>query len=412
MFAKEIRINDLSSWLNDKMYDLTKNQLKDYLKLVPKYLAASVSSNTLRVLQETGVYIYIGYKCFKKAITVGDFTMYVSSIMNLTDTLNSICMNLISINRSGSYLDEYLSFLNIEESSDTNLGLCNEDSEETANDVPKENLCQEDTACTSETYEMPNNNNCIEFRNVWFKYPGQQDYTLRNMSLRINVNEKLAIVGDNGAGKSTMIKLLLGLYKPDKGQILLNSKDINEMDYEEYRKNFCAVFQDFQTLAFSVLDNITYGENNDHTIDDVNHILEDMNLLDKINSLPQGLDTSLSKLFDSNGLELSGGEQQKIALCNAIYRKAPIVILDEPTAMLSPAAEYELYEKFDQIVHKKTAVYISHRMSICRFCDHIAVFSNGEVVEYGNHNELMQLKQLYYQMYEAQAQYYVDLGKN
>jgi ABC-type multidrug transport system fused ATPase/permease subunit len=385
-YAKEVRIYNLSAWINNKLKELTKNLVKNYLSMVPSYFGVAVVSNTLRALQEGGVYLYIGYRCLKGSISIGDFTMYINAVMNLTQTLNSITNHIITINKSGLYLEEFISFLNL--SGETGRG--------------------EDTGGGKAGEESGHS---LEFKNVWFRYPGQEEYTLKDISITIRPNEKLAIVGDNGAGKTTFIKLLLRLYRPDRGEILLDGRNINEYGSQEYMRCFCAVFQDFQTLAFSVLENIAYDGADTCSLEEIRQILESMKLSEKISSLPHELHTLLSKLFDKEGLELSGGEQQKIALCNCIYRRAPVIILDEPTAMLSPAMEYELYDNFDQIVHKKTAVYISHRMSICRFCDNIAVFSGGRIVEYGSHFVLIRQNGLYTEMYNAQAQYYVDLKK-
>lgn len=385
-YAKEIRINNLSTWINDKLKELTKDLIKNYLSMVPSYFGVAVISNTIKALQEVGVYLYLGYKCLKGSISIGDFTMYINAVMNLTQTLNSITNNIITINKSGMYLEEFISFINLSSSS-------------------------YNSQLTSVIKDKEDTGHTIEFRNVWFRYPRQEEYILKDISIRIKTNEKLAIVGDNGAGKTTFIKLLLRLYHPDQGEILLDGKNIEEYSYSEYMRCFCAVFQDFQILAFSVLENIAYDSTELCSLDEIQQILNSMKLTDKISSLPHGIHTLLSKLFDSEGLELSGGEQQKIALCNSIYRKAPVIILDEPTAMLSPAIEYELYENFDHIVNKKTAIYISHRMSICRFCDNIAVFSKGQLIEYGNHTSLIRENGLYTQMYHAQAQFYVDLQK-
>jgi ATP-binding cassette subfamily B protein/ATP-binding cassette subfamily C protein len=224
------------------------------------------------------------------------------------------------------------------------------------------------------------------------------------VSLIIRSGEKLSIVGQNGAGKTTFIKLLCKLYEPQEGEIRINGVNIREYSREEYNRLLAVVFQDFKLFSFSVKENISFYHNSEER--KLYHALEKAGLKDRIDKLEQGIETSIYKNFDKEGVELSGGENQKMAIARAIYKDSPIVILDEPTAALDPYAEFEIYTRFNELVSNKTAIYISHRLSSCRFCDHIAVFDHGELVEYGTHKELEGKNGLYSKMWHTQAQYY------
>ena len=247
----------------------------------------------------------------------------------------------------------------------------------------------------------------VEFRNVSFRYPGSESWALKNVSIRFRVGRRLAIVGENGSGKTTFIKLLCRLYDPQEGEILLNGIDIRKYRYEEYMAIFSVVFQDFQLISQSLGSNVAGSMAYDEA--KVRKALLDAGFGPRLDTLPQGLNTLLYKDFGEEGIEVSGGEAQKIAIARALYKDAPFIILDEPTAALDPIAEAEIYEKFNEISGDKTAVYISHRLSSCKFCDEILVFQNGSIVQQGPHAVLLSQKDgLYAQLWKAQAQYYVQ----
>ncbi len=247
----------------------------------------------------------------------------------------------------------------------------------------------------------------VEFRDVSFRYPNTDHYALRHVNFRFKVGEKLAIVGMNGSGKTTFIKLLCRLYDPTEGEILLNGVDIRKYDYDEYLSIFSVVFQDFRLFSFRLGQNVAAGVAYDP--ERAASCLAKAGFSGRFDHMPEGLDTCLYKDFEKNGVEISGGEAQKIALARALYKNAPFIILDEPTAALDPIAEYEVYSKFDEIVGEKTAVYISHRLSSCRFCDTIAVFDKGQIVQKGAHEELVgDERGKYYELWHAQAQYYTE----
>lgn len=245
----------------------------------------------------------------------------------------------------------------------------------------------------------------FEFRNVSFAYPQQEDYILKNVNLTFNLKEKLAIVGMNGAGKTTIVKLLCRLYEPTEGEILLNGINIKKYDYAEYTRIFSVVFQDFALFSFELDENIAGSNQVDE--DKLNTVLQRIDMKDRVNSFR---DKTHSLLFKDtgDGVNVSGGEAQKLAIARALYKDAPFVILDEPTAALDPISEAEIYENFNTLVENKTTLYISHRMSSCKFCDRIVVMNQGEIAEEGTHEELLNNQKLYAKLWDAQAKYYMQ----
>lgn len=326
------------------------------------------------------VYIFIGLKAIAGAITIGSIVQYVGSINQFISGSSGILTSFNSIINNNMYLQLYIDFMNIK-------GAKYEGTLSVDKDVDKK-------------YE-------IEFKDVSFKYPGTEKYVIENVSLKINMGERLAIVGMNGSGKTTFIKLLCRLYDPNEGEILLNGVDIKEYSYDEYMSLFSVVFQDFKLFSFPLGQNVASSVNYDD--DSVVNALEDAGLGIRLSNLPKGLQTPLYKDFDEDGVEISGGEAQKIAIARSLYRDAPILILDEPTAALDPIAEFEIYSKFNEIVGTKTALYISHRLSSCRFCDEIVVFHEGQVIQKGKHKELLQSNDgKYHELWHSQAQYYTE----
>ncbi|MBR1762779.1 MAG: ABC transporter ATP-binding protein [Eubacterium sp.] len=246
----------------------------------------------------------------------------------------------------------------------------------------------------------------IEFNNVSFKYPKNDNYALKHINLKISNGEKLAVVGRNGSGKTTFIKLLCRLYDVDEGEILINGINIKEYTRDSLNNLYSVVFQDYKILSLTVADNISASDECDNA--KLYSALEKANIKARIEAMPQKEKTYLYKDLDKSGVEISGGEAQKLALARALYKDSPIVILDEPTAALDPIAENEIYSRFNSFVENKTAIYISHRLSSCAFCDRIAVFDNAELVETGTHNELISANGRYAELWNAQASYYLE----
>lgn len=243
----------------------------------------------------------------------------------------------------------------------------------------------------------------IEFHEVGFAYPGSREKILNNISCKIRLKDKMALVGENGAGKSTFIKLLCRLYDPTEGYITLNGVDIRKYDYREYLSLFSIVFQDFKLFAFPIGDNVAASKEWDG--EKLFKCLEQAGMKEWVQRKKAGLHTGLYTV-QKGGEDISGGEAQKLALARALYKNAPFVILDEPTAALDPLSEYEIYTRFDELVRDKTSIYISHRMSSCRFCDDIMVLRKGEIAERGSHDKLLKQEGLYANLWKAQAKYY------
>lgn len=246
----------------------------------------------------------------------------------------------------------------------------------------------------------------FEFHNVSFKYPASDEYVLKDINLKWRIGEKMALVGRNGSGKTTLIKLLCRLYDPADGEITLNGINICKYSLEEYMDLFSVVFQDSKLFSFSLAENVAASMNYDSQ-----RVIECVNrsgLSDRLKNMPQGIETCLYKDFDDKGVELSGGEAQKLELARAIYKGSPFVILDEPTAALDPIAENEIYIKFNEVIGTRTAIYISHRLSSCQFCDDIMVLDKGRLVEHGSHHELVAMGGIYSQMWQAQSEYYKE----
>lgn len=245
----------------------------------------------------------------------------------------------------------------------------------------------------------------IEFKNVSFKYPGSDYYALKNINLKIDNGTKLAIVGRNGSGKTTLVKLMCRFYDVTKGEILINGVNIKDYTQESIMQLYSVVFQDFKMFSLPLYQNLS--GNDSINIKKLSECLEQANIKARVEKLPNKEHTYLYKDIDENGVEISGGEAQKLALARALYKDAPIVVLDEPTAALDPLAENDMYSRFNSFVKGRTAIYISHRLSSCVFCDKIAVFQNSQLVEYGTHKSLLDKQGEYFELWNSQAKYYL-----
>lgn len=323
-------------------------------------------------------YLFVAIKAFLGAYGVGSVVQYVSVLTRLGDGIRDLMFMVSDNELYCTHLKKMYDYLDI------------------PNHMYQGSLTVE---------KREDNEYYIEFRNVSFKYPRTENYVLRNVNLKFKIGEKLAVVGMNGSGKTTFIKLLCRLYDPTEGEILLNNVDIRKYDYKEYMSIFSVVFQDFKLFSFGLGQNVAASF--DYNEELAKKCLEKAGFYDRLQKMNKGLETSIYKGLDEEGVEISGGEAQKIALARALYKNAPFIILDEPTAALDPIAEYEVYSKFNEIVQYKTAIYISHRLSSCRFCDVIAVFDDGQIVQRGVHDKLLQdTHGKYYELWKAQAQYY------
>lgn len=378
-YGKDIRIYDLKNILIDKFKKFRGERIDISNDVQEKQLKVKIVDVILLVIRECVVYGYLIYNVLFTGMGIGDFTMYFSTINGFGDWMKGILDDLANIKAQNMYLDDMREFLEIKS-----------ENKEKTRDIPIDS-----------SYE-------IEFKNVSFKYPKTDKYIYKNLSLKIKKGQRLAIVGINGAGKTTFVKLLCRLYEPTSGEILINGVNIKDFSKEEYYKILSVVFQDIKTFAFTVAENVSLENLEEVDREKVLHCIEKAGVGDKINSLQKGIDTSLLKILDGEGVELSGGENQKLAIARALYKNGKIVILDEPTSALDAVAEYNIYKGFDELIGDKTAIYISHRLASTKFCDVIAFFENGEIVEYGTHEELLKKNGKYSDMFNIQAQYYKE----
>lgn len=379
--GKEVRINGASKWLRKKFDKETDEYMKSLRANENKKLPYDILTMVVGLVQTVVIYGYCAYLAISGGITVGSFSVFLGAVTAFTGSFTGFIGRFSGLALLSKYVDDYKEFLT----------------------YTKHNGAERETVCGSDPTEGKFD---IEFQNVSFMYPNTDRYVLRNVNIKIRSGERLSVVGYNGAGKSTFIKLICRLYEPTEGKILIGGVDISTIDLADYREMLSVVFQDFQLFWLTIRDNIVMDREYDKVrLDDA---IEKSGLGERIALLENGVETELWRLFDESGVEFSGGEGQKVACARAYYKDAPVVILDEPTASLDPIAETRLYERFNNIIGNKTSIYISHRLASVKFCDSIAVFADGELVERGTHRELMDANGIYAEMFRKQAHYYVN----
>ncbi len=378
-FGKDIRIYNL----RDRIVSNYENEIKAFTTLTKKLeqhefllsLAGIVTLLITNVLMY-GILIYQAYQ----GMPISTFSMYVTLVTTLMAMMLKLAEDISFIQNEGQYVGDFFRFLDED--------LCNENKPEITID---------------DTLE-------IVFDHVDFKYPGSETYIYKDLNFTIHKGESLAIVGVNGAGKSTLVKLMTGLFEPTAGHIFINGIDITEFRKKDLYKLYSAVFQDVNVLAFPIRNNVVGNESD---VDDarVKEALEKVGLWKKVEGFEHGLDQMMLKVIDENGTDFSGGERQKLSIARGLYKDAPMVIMDEPTAALDALAEAEIYESFSSMVKGKTAVYVSHRLASTKFCDKIALFDKDGLKEYGTHEELMEKQGEYYHMFTVQGKYYQEGGE-
>lgn len=379
-YAKDIRLFGMQKYLAKKQIDVYDEELRHWIKSRQYWIYNTIFAHGISLLRQLIIIGWLVYSVVFNGLSIGNFTLYTASAAAFSNAINEILQALSALRERSAHTDDYRSFMDIPSADDK------------AQTIPI----------------PPADKYTFEFKNVSFKYRGQEKYALKNVNLTLHAGEKLAVVGLNGAGKSTFIKLLLRLYDVTEGCILMNGTDIRKFDRKEYYELFAPAFQDVMVFAFPVAENVSMKEPFNTDKAKAEKMLRLAGLGDKLDKLEKGVDTELLKVLYDDGVDLSGGEKQKLALARALYKKSKIIVLDEPTAALDALAEFRLYQSFNELVGDRTAVYISHRLSSTRFCDRVAMFKDGEMVEIGTHDSLMEADGAYADMFRVQAQYYVE----
>ncbi len=378
-YAKDIRLFGMRKFLAQKQKDVYDEELRHWTKSRQYWIYNSIFSHGISLVRQLIITGWLVYSVIAKDLSIGNFTLYLASAGAFSNAINEVLSALSALRERSAHTDDYRSFM----------------------DLPGDS--------GKDTIPVPKADKYVfTFENVSFKYKGQEKYALKNLNITVAAGEKLAVVGLNGAGKSTFIKLLLRLYDVSEGRILMNGTDIRRFDRTEYYRLFSPAFQDVTVFAFPMAENVSMSPPDETDKNKAEKCVREAGLGDKMDKLEKGIDTELLKVLYDDGVDLSGGEKQKLALARALYKGSDVIVLDEPTAALDALAEYRLYKSFNGLVGNRTAVYISHRLSSTRFCDRVAMFKDGEMTETGTHEELMAKNGDYAEMFRVQAQYYVE----
>ena len=383
--SKDIRLYDMEGWLH-RIYKENIGKIAKWYKRYDKIvLKVTFANSTISLLREGVAYGYLIYLALNNKINIGDFVLYFAAITGFSGWFGSIIGQLAEMKRISIYISKFRNYLEYPETFRRENGITTEN--------------KLFTPCK------------IELKNVCYKYLGAENNTLHNINLTIEQGEHIGIVGLNGAGKTTLVKLICGLVDPTDGEVLYDGININEYNRIEFYKLFSAVFQQYSLLALSIGEAVSETTADNVDTEKVINCLKTAGLWEKISSLPNGTKSLYDKGVNDDAVAFSGGEIQKLLLARAIYKDAPILILDEPTAALDPIAENKLYENYHDITNKKTSVFISHRLASTRFCDRIILINSGTIEEIGTHTELLQNKGFYYTLFETQAKYYREHTK-
>ncbi len=376
--AKELRLYAADRWLLPKYARLSKERRMWARRQRNQEAACSVLSYVLSIAKEAVVYGFLIWGVLNGGIKPDEFILYVGLALSLNNGLGRMAESFRSLREHELSISDYRKMLAVPDSRKRK---------------PEK---------TQEVEKAPG----ITFSHVSFAYPGAEENTLKNVDIHIRPGEKIALVGLNGAGKTTLIKLLCGMYEPTEGEILINGESSVKWDLEKWYQLFSVVFQDIDVFPATILENVSSHAPEETDRERVRKCLEQAGLLRLVEELPQGMETYLRKDIFKEGVNLSGGETQKLLLARAIYREAPILVLDEPTAALDAIAENQLYLKYNELTRGRTSLFISHRLSSTQFCDRILMLEGGRIVEQGSHEELMEKKGAYYQLFQVQSHYY------
>lgn len=376
--AKDIKLYGMEGWLEKMMRDYQAYILMWNKRCSLRGFAAAVLSGLMTFAQNGMVYLVLIGMLMGGEVTVGDFVFYFGLVAGISGFLQGIIGDVAILNGRADKIAYYRELF----------------------DYP--NRFHHGKGCP-----LPAAPVTVEFRDVWYRYDGAKEDTIKGLNLTVRAGEKLALVGVNGAGKTTLVKLLCGMYLPDRGEILVGGRNIREYNIKEYYSLISAVFQEVRMIAFTLFEFVASDDLNRSTArEDAEAAMKAAGIFEKVQGLPGGMDTHLMKGIYEDGIDLSGGEMQKLLLARAIYKNSPILILDEPTAALDPIAENNLYLRYRELTEGRTSVYISHRFASTRFCDRIILLEDGVIKESGTHEELMRKKGRYAEMFEIQSQYY------
>lgn len=376
--AKDMRLYQMAVWFSAIYAQNMKGIAQWYKKFASKLFGITVCDSGFALVRESAVYVYLLYLVFHGRLSVADFVLYFGAVSAFSAWLGGIMEQLASLSRLSQRIQFYRSYLEYPET------YCREGGLAVVNGAPK----------------------IIELRNVSYRYDGAQEYTLRGLNLKIASAEHLAVVGINGAGKTTLVKLICGLIDPTEGAVLYDGIDVREYDRTAYYRLFSVVFQQYSILPVKISEIVAEASVEEADSARVRQCLKEAGLWERIQQLPSGTDSNFGRTIYDDGVELSGGEIQKLLLARAHYKAAPILMLDEPTAALDPIAESRLYENYHSMSAQKTAVFISHRLASTSFCDRILLIDHGVVCEEGTHAQLIARKGKYYSLFETQAEYY------
>ncbi len=380
-YGKDIRLYNLGKWFNELFVKLTQNRRKVTSEIEKRFLAANFSNTIFLFIRDAIGYGILIAMVINHEIDLATFTFLTGIITGFSMWLNGFTEASNQLRASNISVNDY------------------------RNCVEDDDLKQDNPKLSIEMLELPLS---IEFKNVTFSYPKSDKPVIENLSFKIKAGENIALVGNNGAGKTTIIKLLCGLYKPESGTIEFNGYNVNDFSKEDYMSLISVVFQDTEPLSLTIEDNITCSMASDVDKKMLDYALENSELKEKVESLEKKEKTYITQTFDTSGIRLSGGETQKLMLARSLYKNASLLILDEPTASLDPISEEKMYLKYEEYTKESTSLFISHRLASTKFCDRIIFIDDGKIIEEGTHVELMKLNQRYHEAFDIQAQYYLE----